>query len=121
MFKIATWNVNSLKVRLPHVLEWMKKADPDVLALQETKSTDDNFPRDLIEEKGYHVKFVGQKTYNGVATISKSPIEVISNQIPNYNDEQKRVLTIRVKDIVILNIYVPLDLQLKIYHNQLLQ
>ncbi len=107
VFKIATWNVNSLKVRLPHVLEWMKKADPDVLALQETKSTDDNFPLDLIEEKGYHVKFVGQKTYNGVATISKSPIEVISTQIPNYNDEQKRVLTIRVKDIVILNIYVP--------------
>ena len=107
MLKIATWNVNSLKVRLPHVLQWMEKEGPDVLALQETKSIDENFPSDSIKEKGYHVKFIGQKTYNGVATISKSPIEVIATQLPSFNDEQKRVLAIKTRGTIILNIYVP--------------
>ena len=82
MFKIATWNVNSLNVRLPHVLQWMQREDPDVFALQETKSIDENFPIDAIKEQGYHVSFTGQKTYNGVATISKSPIETISSGLP---------------------------------------
>ena len=107
MFKIATWNVNSLKVRLPHVLTWMEKEKPDVLALQETKSVDENFPVDAIKEAGYQVSFTGQKTYNGVATISKSPIKTISKGLPNFSDEQKRVLVINTKNIIILNIYVP--------------
>ena len=107
MFKIATWNVNSLKVRLPHVLTWMEKEKPDVLALQETKSVDENFPVDAIREAGYQVSFTGQKTYNGVATISKSPIKTISKGLPNFSDEQKRVLVINTKNIIILNIYVP--------------
>jgi Exonuclease III len=66
MFKIATWNVNSLKVRLPHVLQWLEKEKADVLALQETKSIDENFPIDAINQAGYQVSFTGQKTYNGV-------------------------------------------------------
>ena len=68
--KIATWNVNSLKVRLPQVLDWLAAAEPDVLCLQETKLTDENFPREDIENAGYHVVYSGQKTYNGVSIIS---------------------------------------------------
>ncbi len=107
MFKIATWNVNSLKVRLAHVLQWLEAENPDVLALQETKSIDENFPTDAIKEAGYHVCFSGQKTYNGVATICKSPIETISNCLPDYDDEQRRVLAINTANITVLNIYVP--------------
>ena len=70
--KIATWNVNSLKVRLPHVLDWLAASDADVLCLQETKLTDENFPADEIRAAGYHVVYAGQKTYNGVAIISKT-------------------------------------------------
>lgn len=92
MFKIATWNVNSLKVRLPHVLQWLESENPDVLAIQETKTTDENFPEEAIKEAGYHVSFVGQKTYNGVTTICKSPIEIIATAIPDYDDVQKTSL-----------------------------
>jgi len=107
VFKIATWNVNSLKVRLPHVLQWLEAEDPDVLALQETKSIDENFPADAIKEAGYHVSFTGQKTYNGVATICKLPIETISTRLPDYNDEQRRILAIINAKITVLNLYVP--------------
>ena len=107
MFKIATWNVNSLNVRLPHVLQWMQRENPDVFALQETKSINENFPIDAIKEQGYHVSFTGQKTYNGVATISKYPIETISSSLPNYDDEQRRVLAINTVGITVLNIYIP--------------
>ena len=69
--KIATWNVNSLKVRLPHVLDWLATSQADILCLQETKTIDENFPVDDVEAAGYHVAFSGQKTYNGVAIISK--------------------------------------------------
>jgi exodeoxyribonuclease-3 len=85
----------------------MQKESPDVFALQETKSIDENFPTDAIKEQGYHVSFIGQKTYNGVATISKFPIETISTSLPNYNDKQRRVLAINTADITVLNIYVP--------------
>ena len=107
MFKIATWNVNSLKVRLPHVLQWLEQKKPDVLALQETKSIDDNFPVNEINEAGYHVSYIGQKTYNGVATICKSPIETIATCLPDYDDEQRRVLAIKTDNIAVLNLYVP--------------
>ena len=83
MFKIATWNVNSLKVRLLHVLTWIEEEKPDVLALQETKCVDENFPVNEIKEAGYQVNFTGQKTYNGVATISKHPIKTIAKNLPN--------------------------------------
>jgi len=107
VFKIATWNVNSLKVRLPHVLQWLESENPDVLAIQETKTTDENFPEEAIKEAGYHVSFVGQKTYNGVTTICKSPIEIIATAIPDYDDVQKRVLAIKTQGITVLNLYVP--------------
>ncbi len=107
MFKIATWNVNSLKVRLPHVLQWLESEKPDVLALQETKSIDENFPLEAITKAGYQVSYTGQKTYNGVATISKTPIDTLAGSLPDYDDEQRRVLAIRTSDIAILNLYVP--------------
>lgn len=107
MFKIATWNVNSLKVRLPHVLNWLDSEEPDILALQETKTIDENFPVEEIKEAGYQVSFIGQKTYNGVATISKSSIETLATEIPDYDDEQRRVLAIKHSDVVVLNLYIP--------------
>lgn len=107
MFKIATWNVNSLKVRLPHVLQWLESEKPDVLALQETKTIDENFPVEEINNAGYQVSFIGQKTYNGVATICKSPIETIASNIPDYEDEQRRVLAINTEGVTVLNLYIP--------------
>jgi len=105
--KIASWNVNSLNVRLPHVLEWLAAAKPDVLALQETKLTDDKFPANTISEAGYHVCFAGQKTYNGVAIISKSEASDVCIGIPGLDDEQKRLIAATVDDVRIMNCYVP--------------
>ena len=107
MFKIATWNVNSLKVRLQHVLQWLESERPDVLALQETKSIDENFPVEAINEAGYQVSYIGQKTYNGVATLCKTSIETIANALPGYDDVQRRVLAINNSNITVLNLYVP--------------
>jgi len=107
VFKIATWNVNSLKVRLPHVLQWLETESPDVLALQETKTLDENFPIEEINEAGYQVSYIGQKTYNGVATLCKSSIETIANCLPDYDDVQRRVLAVNNSNITILNLYVP--------------
>ena len=107
MFKIATWNVNSLKVRLPHVLQWLETESPDVLALQETKSIDENFPVEAINEAGYQVSYIGQKTYNGVATLCKSTIETLATNLPDYDDVQRRVLAINNSNVTILNLYVP--------------
>lgn len=107
MFKIATWNVNSLKVRLPHVLQWLESEKPDVLALQETKSVDENFPVEEINNAGYQVSYIGQKTYNGVATLCKSSIETIATCIPDYDDVQRRVLAVNNSGVTVLNLYVP--------------
>lgn len=107
MFKIATWNVNSLKVRLPYVLEWLESEQPDVLALQETKTIDENFPLEEIQKAGYFVSYTGQKTYNGVATFSKTPHETIAKSIPGFEDEQRRILAINHSGITVLNLYVP--------------
>ena len=107
MFKIATWNVNSLKVRLPHVLDWLETAQPDVLALQETKTIDDNFPLDDINAAGYQAAFIGQKTYNGVAVLCKTEPEIIASAIPDFEDEQRRVLAVNYSGVTILNLYVP--------------
>jgi exodeoxyribonuclease-3 len=107
VFKIATWNVNSLKVRLPHVLQWLESEKPDVLALQETKSTDENFPVDEIKEAGYQVSYIGQKTYNGVATLSKTSAETLATCLPDYDDEQRRVLAIKNSGVTVLNLYIP--------------
>ena len=105
--KIVSWNVNSLNVRLPHVLDYLKEHQPDVLALQETKMTDDKFPQDDIEAAGYQVAFQGQKTYNGVAIISKHPIEDVSLDIPNLDDPQKRVIAATINGVRIIDVYIP--------------
>lgn len=107
MFKIATWNVNSLKVRLPHVLDWLATAKPDVLALQETKTIDDNFPLEAIEAAGYKASYIGQKTYNGVAVLSKVQQEILATAMPDYDDEQRRVLAVVNRGVTVLNLYVP--------------
>ncbi|MBT8117173.1 MAG: endonuclease/exonuclease/phosphatase family protein, partial [Gammaproteobacteria bacterium] len=104
--KIATWNVNSLKVRLPHVLDWLAVAEPDVLCLQETKLTDENFPREDIENAGYHVVFSGQKTYNGVAIISRHEPRDVETDVPGLDDPQRRILCTTVNGVRVLNLYV---------------
>ena len=93
MVKIATWNVNSIKARLPNVLEWLKHAKPDVVLLQELKCQEDAFPALEIEELGYNVAVSGQKTYNGVAILSKTPLDVAERRLPgDKSDEQARYI-----------------------------
>jgi exodeoxyribonuclease III len=105
--KLVTWNVNSLKVRLPHVLEWLQTNPVDVLCLQETKLTDDKFPIAEINAAGYQVVFSGQKTYNGVAILSRHPItEVIKNN-PLFPDEQQRIIAATISGIRIVCAYIP--------------
>lgn len=105
--KIASWNVNSLKVRLPHVLDWLAQYQPDVLCLQETKQEDINFPTATLLEAGYQNVFSGQKTYNGVAILSKHALQDVSYGIPNFEDAQKRVLAATVNGVRIVNVYIP--------------
>ncbi len=107
MIKIATWNVNSLRVRLPQVLDWTGSAAPDILALQETKLTDDNFPAADIEAAGYKVCFSGQPTYNGVAVLSRVAADDVVTELPGMDDPQRRVLAVSVGRIRLINLYVP--------------
>lgn len=104
--KIASWNVNSLNVRLPHVLAWCDVAQPDVLALQETKLTDDRFPVDELMEAGYHSVYSGQKTYNGVAVLSKQEASDPVMDIPGLDDPQRRILAVTIGDVRIIDLYV---------------
>lgn len=104
--KIATWNVNSLKVRLEHVLAWLESERPDVLALQETKSTDENFPADDFEALGYHVTFTGQKSYNGVALISRSRPKDIIMDVAGLHDADRRIVSATFGNTRVLNLYV---------------
>lgn len=107
MFKIVSWNVNSLKVRLPQVLAWLDCHQPDVLALQETKLTDANFPVEAITATGYQVIYSGQKTYNGVAILAKTAITDPLTDLPGFSDPQRRILMATVGDLRIVNLYVP--------------
>ncbi len=104
--QIATWNVNSLKVRLPQVIDWLKTSNCEVLALQELKQDNDNFPAKEFTDLGYHCVFNGQKTYNGVAIISKHLIENTLYDIPDYNDIQKRVISATINGIRVICVYV---------------
>ena len=104
--RIASWNVNSLKVRLPHVERWCAEQQPDVLALQETKLEDAKFPVAALEAAGYRAAFSGQKTYNGVAILAKQPLVDVVHGIDGYDDPQKRILSATVGDIRIVNLYV---------------
>lgn len=105
--KLAAWNVNSLKVRLPHLLDWLAAQQPDALCLQETKLEDHNFPRAEIEAAGYQVAFSGQKTYNGVALLAKTPIEDVVCGNPHYPDEQKRLIAGTVNGVRVICAYFP--------------
>lgn len=104
--KIASWNVNSLNVRLPHVLAWCDLAEPDILALQETKMTDDKFPADALTEAGYQSVFSGQKTYNGVAILSKQAATDVVTDVPDLDDPQRRILAATIGGIRVINLYV---------------
>jgi exodeoxyribonuclease III len=105
--KIATWNVNSLRVRLPQVLGWLADQRPDVMCLQETKLVDDDFPKDEIKAAGYHAAFAGQRTYNGVATLSRLLPEEVVIDVKGLGDKQKRLVAATCGDVRILNVYVP--------------
>ncbi len=104
--KIATWNVNSLKVRLPQVLDWVAAVGPDILALQETKLADESFPVADIEAAGYRVVYSGQKTYNGVAILSRAPAEAVVTEIPGLDDPQRRILGATIAGVRVLDLYV---------------
>ncbi|MEY2633592.1 MAG: hypothetical protein RIR00_2246 [Pseudomonadota bacterium] len=105
--KIASWNVNSLKVRLPHLLDWLASQAPDVVCLQETKLEDPKFPRAEIEAAGYQVAFAGQKTYNGVALLSRTPIADVVSGNPHYPDPQQRLLAGTVAGVRVICAYIP--------------
>ena len=106
-FRLATWNVNSLKVRLPHLLDWLARAKPDVVCLQETKTEDMSFPLAAIEAADYRVIFSGQKTYNGVAILSRSPLSEESRGIPDFADDPKRVIAATVEGVRVICLYAP--------------
>ncbi|MCW9035901.1 MAG: exodeoxyribonuclease III [Rhodospirillales bacterium] len=106
--KIATWNVNSVKARLPHLLTWLKEASPDVVMLQELKGVAENFPAIEVEELGYNAAVSGQKTYNGVALLSKYPIDVIETRLPgDESDEQARYIEGFTNGVRVASIYLP--------------
>jgi exodeoxyribonuclease III len=105
--RFATWNVNSLAVRLPQVLDWLAANPVDVLVLQETKLTDDKFPHAEIEAAGYEVKWFGQKTYNGVALISRREATDVLRNIPGFADEQARTIAGTVEGIRVIGAYFP--------------
>lgn len=105
--KIATWNVNSLKVRLPQVLQWLQENPVDVLGLQETKITDDKFPIAELAAAGYQAAFSGQKTYNGVAILARHPITEVVKNNPHFEDGQQRLLAATVAGVRVVCAYVP--------------
>jgi exodeoxyribonuclease-3 len=104
--KIASWNVNSLNVRKPHLSEWLRMRTPDVVALQETKMEDAKFPEMPLLEAGYRSAYSGQKTYNGVALLSKHPIADVQVGIPGFEDEQKRAIAATINGVRVVNLYV---------------
>ena len=105
--KIATWNVNSLKVRLPHLLDWLATESPDVVCLQETKTVDEAFPVAELAAAGYQSAYSGQKTYNGVAILSRAEATDLVTGIPGFADEQKRVLAATVDGTRVICLYIP--------------
>ncbi|MGQ0542845.1 MAG: exodeoxyribonuclease III [Blastocatellia bacterium] len=106
--KIATWNVNSINVRMPQMLEWMERTKPDVVCLQETKCVDDNFPETALKEAGYDAVFMGQKSYNGVAILSKHPItDVQKNFLDDTDESPKRLIAATINGVRIVNTYIP--------------
>ncbi len=105
--KIASWNVNSLRVRLPQVLAWLELHKPDVVGLQETKLQDEQFPVEELRAAGYHAAFSGQKTYNGVALLSRMPAADVVRDIPGLDDPQRRIIGASFDDVRVIDLYVP--------------
>lgn len=106
--KIATWNVNSINARMEHLLDWLERAGPDVVCLQETKCVDDNFPYQAIHDAGYHTAFYGQKSYNGVAILSKHDIDDVQKGFADDDYESpKRLIAATINGIRIVNTYIP--------------
>jgi exodeoxyribonuclease III len=105
--KIATWNVNSLKVRLPHVLDWLAAVQPDALCLQETKTEDGGFPFAALEQAGYRAIHNGQKTYNGVAILTRTEAADIVRDLPDFVDPQKRIIAATVAGVRLVCAYMP--------------
>lgn len=105
--KIAAWNVNSLKVRLPQLLEWLAARQPDVVCLQETKLEDHNFPEQEIAAAGYRAVFSGQKTYNGVALLARHPLTEVVCGNPHFPDAQKRLIAATANGVRVVCAYVP--------------
>jgi exodeoxyribonuclease-3 len=105
--KIASWNVNSLKVRLEQVQNWLKESQCEVLCLQETKTEDHNFPQQELQQLGYQIVYSGQKTYNGVAILSKFAMTEVQYGIPNYEDPQKRVIAATINGVRVICVYIP--------------
>lgn len=105
--KIATWNVNSVRQRIGHIRDWLAAEQPDVLALQEIKVVTEDFPATEFEALGYHCAVDGQKSYNGVALLSRQPPEAISRGMAGFEDPQKRVLAASYGDVRVINLYVP--------------
>ena len=105
--RLASWNVNSLRVRLPHLLDWLAKARPDVACLQETKTEDANFPDAELRAAGYASVFCGQKGYNGVAILSRSPIAEVAHGIPDFADDPKRCIHATINGIRVVCLYAP--------------
>ena len=106
--KIATWNVNSIRVRLPLILSWLAEQQPDIVCLQETKVEDFQFPEQELRAVGYHSVYHGQKSYNGVAVLSKLPIKKVQyGFFSGFDAENKRLISVEIEDINILNVYVP--------------
>lgn len=106
--KIATWNVNSVKARRERLLAFLQREAPDVVCLQELKAVDSQFPRDDVQQAGYHVAVYGEKTYNGVAILSRTPMEDIQLGLRDaVNDPQARLISARVQGMRILSVYVP--------------
>ena len=105
---IASWNVNSITVRLPHLLDWLKSASPDHLCLQELKTVEEKFPFNQLAEIGYSAHVVGEKTYNGVAILSKTNTECVSKFLPGAPEPlQSRLIEVCIDGVYILNLYVP--------------
>jgi exodeoxyribonuclease III len=105
--KLATWNVNSLRIRLAHLLEWLAAAQPDVMCLQETKVEDANFPLAEIQAAGYQAVYCGQRSYNGVAILARSALTDVQHGIPDFADDPKRVIAATVGDLRVLCLYAP--------------
>ena len=105
--QIATWNVNSLSVRLPQLLAWLAEHPVDALVLQETKLTDDKFPHEALSAAGYHAEWFGQRTYNGVALLSRQKAQDVVRNIPGFADEQARVIAGTVAEHRIIGAYFP--------------